>query len=65
MNIRSYSRCISADRAILDSLPGKARVRLVQNLIRLIELSMDAQDADNMAIGSLIPWIILYQFIAR
>ena len=65
---RKYSftcfRCLSKETSIVRSLPSKNLVRLTQNLIRVIEMAMDASEsATQLAVDTIMPWILLYRLI--
>ncbi|ELU14548.1 hypothetical protein CAPTEDRAFT_199502 [Capitella teleta] len=61
---QGIDKCISEDHNIINNIPSRHLVRLVHNLIRIIEFSMDVPDgASDMAISTLQPWILLYRLI--
>ncbi len=59
-----FHRCLSKETTVVKSLPSKNLVRLTQNLIRVIEVAMNASDsATQLAIDTVMPWILLYRLL--
>lgn len=57
-------RVLSKDPQAAGLLPQNSAVQLVQNLMRIIEVTHDVSDAvTEMPIASVLPWILLYRII--
>nr|KAG5701968.1 hypothetical protein BaRGS_034550 [Batillaria attramentaria] len=61
---QSLQKVLDKDPKAVGSLPLQSSIRLVQNLMRIIEMNHDVSDAvTEMPISSVLPWILLYRII--
>lgn len=55
---------LSMDSTMLDSLPDDKMQRLTQNIIKVIDVSMDStENASEVPLATVMPWLILYRII--
>lgn len=59
-------RCLEEDLQTICALSSRCLVRLTQNLIKLIDVSMDVSDsASELAVPSMLPWVLLYRLVLQ